>query len=520
MNELNNTHEKDDFLKFLLKMYDEKQYKFFTDNWRTFEEDERLEILYRAYRDNIKVIINPSHFQNYTLDKQVLVNGMQKYADKFGLAIDEINQIFWGFKGKRYESQNKEEAFIERALATYVRLREYHELTERYAQVNFGDILKLNLNILRCDSNRTESRLNFLLEENNGTIIDKEKVAKELSMVNWQFNLMYQKEIEQKLFLLEPGTVAYNVLASKSGEIPDFAYDKFLELALRVIYGDEKLIKLIESERKKVFIENQAQEGSKKNIDLPNEVQVNIQPAKEENDDEIAIKELLFEGALPAEEGMKDFISGSGNGAKVAPNAKEYLNEDKIKKFLKELKNFGIKCEGYIESDSGFKAVGEESVRFYVLKVEDYIILESIGQVGNGTYIMKSLEDNESLKKLITSSTKPDLVRSGIAIMLKHERTENQEYMYSAQRLANMATVIKEFSRDDRPIVTFADIKKQVTKLVPKEEAPNAAEYVWSLGISQKERLAKKIVELEGKLSATSRKRKNNESTEEAGFDD
>lgn len=522
MDELNNTHGQEEFLKVLLNLYNERQYKVILDNWRTLGENERQEILYRAYKDNVKMIIGPRHFEDFAFDKQVLVDGMQKYADRLNLNIGEVGEIFWGFKGKRYESTNKDEAFIERTFATYARLREYSELVEKYSHMDFASILNQNRAILRCDANRTESRINFLLEQNRGEVPDKALMSRELSMVNWKFNLKYQKEIEQKLFLLEPGSIAYTTLASKTDDVPDYAYDKFLELALRVIYGDEKLIKLIQNERRKAFLEKQPSVDFEVNDPQTVEKPVETISDKEETEDEIDVKTLLFEGALPAEEGMRDFGGNGARGGVSVPSARESLDENKIKEFLKELKTLGINCDGYIESEAGFKAVGQENVRYYVLRVKDYLILEPIGQVGNGTYVIKNIEDKEELKELITTNSKPDLVRKGVAIMLKHDRTEEKEYIYSAQRLANIATIIEEFSREERPTVSFAEVKKQITELVPKEESPQAAEYIWKLGISQKERLAKKIVELEGKLSVKTRRKKvqSNDSTEEAGFDD
>ena len=495
------------------------------DNWRTFGENERQEILYRAYKNNIRLFVGPKHFEEHPMDKQVLVDAMEKQSNKLGLNIPEIGEIFWGFKSKKYENLTSEEATVERTLATYVRLREYCELADKYAQIGFDEILKLNRSILKCDSVRTEARLKFLLDQNNGAFPDKLEVARELSLVNDRFNLKYQKDIEEKLFLLEPGSIAYSTLASRTGDIPDYAYDKFLELALRVTYGDKKLIGLIERERKRVFLEKQPKSDKKETPNVEEQEKESSEVPEitpEVTEEEVVIGEL-FGGALPAEEGMKSPIGTSVTHG--APSAREELDEGKIGKFLKELRSLGINCEAYIESDSGFKAVGEENVRFYILNVNDYLILEPIGQVGNGTYIIEKTTDMEGLKELITTNTKSDLIRKGIAIMLRHDRGEDQEYVYSAQRIANIATIIEEFSKKDRERVTFSKIREQVTAMIPKEEAPEAAKYIWKLGISQREKLAKKIVEFEGKLEAGRRSKTKsepiaNESTEGAEIND
>lgn len=524
MDELNNTQEKEKFLNFIVKMYESKEYKYLLDNWKVLESNERQEILYRAYKDNIRLFVGPKHFEEHPADKQVLANAMEENANKLGMNFPELGEVFWGFKGKKYETLTKDEATVERTLATYVRLREYCELVDKYHQIDFLEILKLNRSILKCDSVRTEARLKFLLEQNNGFFSDKTEVARELSLINERFNLKYQRDIEQKLFLLEPGSVAYSTLASRTGDIPDSAYDKFLELALRVVYGDKKLIGLIERERKKAF-----KEKMPKIEPIVDETNINNQePELPEipavvpvvTEEEVIVEEL-FGGALPAEEGMKN-PAGTGKGrATTIPNARETLDDEKIDKFLKDLRETGINCEGFIESDSGFKANGEESVRFYILKVNDYLILEPIGQVGNGTYVIQNVPNVEELKTIITTNTKPDLVRKGIAIMLKHDRSEDQEYVYSTQRIANMAAIIEEFSKPERETVSISKIREQVTALIPKEEAPEAAEYVWKLGICQKEKLAKKIVEFEGKLGAGRKKKpKTNDSTEGAEHDD
>lgn len=486
-----------------LSAYNQKNFGIIDAFWRALTPDKRLKIFFMAYKDGNMHFFTKAHFEVHKNDIDVLQKAKEEYANSLGLSTEQVKVLFRGFKDKRFirDDNNKitELDQIDRTIIKLVelcnRLKEYDELANEYP--DFKRAIAVNgFSIMKCDPRRTKSRIKFLLEVNNGQIPNEFQFAKDLSAFTPDFNLKYQKEMEQKFSTIRRDNGDYSKLVSMVNEGSDFAYDKFCEFALRAVYGDKELLNLIETrseERAKAKAAMQVAKASKP-VSLADE------------EDVIKVNEL-FDDAMPADKhdrGQSNHTSSSNS----KPNNIEVLKEKNVQKFLSELSALGIECEGTVASEGGTKALDESKLIYYVLKKENYLILEPIGQVGNATYILsltktmeeaekiketeglkapkESIETDESkvilaVKKLLRQNTRKELVQKGFATSLNHKRTSEQAYNYAAIKIKNIITIIEEFSRDKATTLNLADLKKQVTKLIPKAEVPEASTYISEL---------------------------------------
>ena len=281
-----------------LLAYRRRDFNFLDAPLSFLPSDIRLEITYRSHKDGIELHKN---------DLKVIEDAMGVYYKEFNVSEELAQQLFRSFRTKDYRIMDDgtrrmvddREKYILKILGLYARLREYDELTKKFPCFS-RKIIGQNPNIMKCDTRRTSSRIAFLLEINNGKIPDENAFARDLTAMNDSFNLKYQKEITKKLYFLERGTVAYSVLANMVNEVPDYAYDKFIELSLRALYGEERLLYCIEKEKRKrtgILAEN---------AEYPRELEKNIATDNmtPDSSESIEVREL-FDGAFPENEGMR-----------------------------------------------------------------------------------------------------------------------------------------------------------------------------------------------------------------------
>jgi len=443
----------------------ERDDKFLINNWRILPSTLRLEIMLRAFRDGKKEYISMEHFDIYSDDLKIIKDAKAEYIQELGLSEDTVRELFWWYKPK--SSINMQSENVNRNLAITAKLREYIELAQKYPALT-PEMIQNNPNLLKCDSRRTESRLCFLTDLNQGNLPTGDNLAIPLSFNSIVFCLKYQKKLIESLALIEKDSDMYKTIMALDEVVPDESNDKFWEKYLRLIYGDRTVEKEI---------------ARKENINKTVPLDATITPSEENSTQ--TIDELAYD-ALPVDENYGGDGDGNSPNSDVKPNQREKLDEEKIAKTLSELQKMGIKCDGYITSSSGVHAIDQENVKFYVLRKESvlgFVVLEPFGQVGNRTILLEGVESIEKLKEVVIDNTTSDLVRKRTGIRLRHDRTENQEYEYSGinQKLQNIFTLLEEFSQHRYANMSFAAVKKTVTTLIPRGEIPQASSYLREL---------------------------------------
>ena len=152
----------EDFFNRLLLAYEQKQFEFLKINWRLLPSHIRLEILHRAFRDGEKDFMGKSHFEMHQNDIEIIKEAKNMYVEMYSLAPEEVRELYW-WQTTNMNPKVKYDSIF-RNLAIVAKLKEYTELTKKYDCFT-PELIKKNLSILKCDSRRTKSRIDFLLEK-------------------------------------------------------------------------------------------------------------------------------------------------------------------------------------------------------------------------------------------------------------------------------------------------------------------------------------------------------------------
>ena len=456
----------------IIGLYKTGQYDFIEKNWIVFPDELKDDLILRSFEDGNNYFSSKSFLMQYGYkDLARIKNEKARLSILFDLNEEKNRELYFGLKGRKYNSKDKDEEYISRTLGVYSMLKNYELLTKKYSFFT-PEIVSRNYNLLKCDYRRTESRINFLYELYNGEFPQSINLSNLLTDRTVYFNMKYRREIEKRIASMSPGTMEFSILTSFVNEVPDYAYDKFLEISLRAIYGDEKILKIIEEKKKEI-----------------------IAAEKQENILEI---DELFDGAFPVEHSGRAWSTGNST-RNIEGNNSDFLDEEKINEFLIKLAENGITCEGYINAEGGTKSFGQKHVRYYILNVENYKILEPLGQVGNSTIIMKNNITIDEMREKIQNSSLPQVIRDGFAIKLYHTRTDDNSYQYSVQRIKNIQVLMNEFLKEKSAQLTLAQIRSKVTKIISREEVEEATEYLWDLGKNTSITLFRNLSKLESR---------------------
>lgn len=471
-----------------LYLLNKKSIEFLGNNWRRLNGKERLDIIFHAPKIGIPSFSQVSHFKDYENDLRLMREEIMVYAKMYGLETSQLDDIYFSFKGIEYTKNGKKDEEIARLVALYTRLRDYSELSQKYTCLP-QNIFKKDFNILQVDPRRTESRILFLLDKNNGDTLDKSEVFQDLLMSNMWFNYKYQEDIQKKLKKIETDEIAMGTVLNMIPITTDNAYDKYIEYALYAMYGDKQMASKIEKNRRQVAylraLDKEAGDLSDTDIRSEDEIQ-----GKEEAKAVYAKRpeDLLGEPVLPIDENYGKDSTGTTEPTKTKgkPNNIEPLDEDRIMKFLEQLKEIGFVCEGYVNSCSGTKALKEQYVRFYVLAKNSRRFLEPIGQVGNRRFELISGTSIEDLGKILIENGSTKLVEEGILKRTNHRRTDSQTYDYSATltQLMNSVEVIEGIKRKRERTLTLSNAQAQGVELLSQDEIPHMSSYV--LGLNKK----------------------------------
>ena len=473
------------FDKNYMEFYENGFYDIVEKGWRRLGEEARLEVMQRAFRESQYRFIDREHFSIFPSDLDSIKNKITSYSKMFGLTEWECNGILTRFKGGKYE---KGQALPE--LALYSRLKEYVDFANEIEPLSLA-LLVENHRIFRCEASRTAARVKFLQEVNPDIINDEKKFVEELLMFSDEFNIKYQAQMEKKISTLDAATYKAAVLLSTKrvndmnmdeDEKQYFQYDNFLELALKVAYGDRGILDRIEK--------------IKQNFGKDMVLERHVANAEELED--ISIIEMY--DMLPKSESINPVTRTPGMGG-TDNTKKQPIDKEKITEYINYLKSEGIECNQAAVSDGGTKAPGEDYVTYYVFNAGEYRILEAVGQPGNATLVVKAGE--QKLSELLKNNTRDTLIEQGVAYRMKHKPDGNKEYKFNPTRLKNIITLVNETVKREigETDLTIDELINQVTQVVPKEELAIASKYIDQLSRQTAYRYIQKTAEIERKTN-------------------
>lgn len=511
----------------MINLINEGKYSFVEKEWRFLSSEVRLELMEYCLKNGLYYFINEQHFQKWNSDISMLKGAVKEYAEKLHMSEEQVAWLKDSFRGKIYDGKETVKLF-----ATYVRMKEYYQLTEKY-DFYTPELISQNLRMLKCDSRRTDARIQFLLEQSPDGIVADSQFVKEIIDRNKEFNFRHQDVLEEKMEAFQSKEEYVFLLDIVQNDVSENVYAKFLEYALRTFYGDKRLLERIEYKRRQFT--QRASEGKKEDapvkmktvmvergdritsITVPEDVQVVSQEDIEKIlkrdresasvgfslEDEVGLNDLFTEinNAFPIEE--KPFIKRKSGTKEREVSGKKPLDKKAIKKYIDGLENMGIPCEGCISTtEGGTKAAGEDSVYYYIFSQGKYRVLEPIGQPNNRTLIMRLNEEEDNLEALVKNNSISKLVKDGIMCRLNHRTNGEREYDYCYMRLANILQLINEGVKSqtwDRD-----RIKSEITELLPKEEIPNAMQYITGISKNTAYEIKKKVRILESKANQSS----------------
>lgn len=356
------TNEKDNLTEKIIEMenlLDIGKYSFVEREWRFLPSEVRLEIMEFCLNRGIYYFINEQHFQNWPNDVRMLQEAIREYAEQFHMTERQVEWLKEYFRGPFYDGKDSV-----KTLATYVRMKNYYKLTQRYSFYT-PELVSQNLRMLKCDPRRTNARIQFLLEQTPEGIVTDSQFVKEIVDRNQEFNFRHQDVLEEKMEAFQEQDEYQFLLDITQNDVSEDVYAKFLEYALRTFYGDTKLLERIEQKRsqllEKVSIvkkENlpESVEKNKKNSYMRLEVtesengNLNGKPedsreeAVGEQQDDSGKKQETFEQSEVEKKKWKGMIVEYGNimmGVVVPEDVTELSNEEIKEIFEKRRKTQG-----------------------------------------------------------------------------------------------------------------------------------------------------------------------------------
>lgn len=470
------TEYEKELIPVMLEKYESGDYEMLDSLWLDFPQELRLEIIYRAQRDGVKHFTNEERFvteygeHSGNSDFEAIIKAVNGMGYDLGLTSQEIKDLHNYMRISDYNSKSVFTIELEKLLMLYRRLREYTELDEKYECLDLNDN-KFNFSLMKCDPRRTEARIKFLLELGDSVMPKGANLKGHLTMPSNRFNLRYQSDIERRVSVIEPGSIEYVALAEYVNGDPECAYDKFLEVALMAVYGDKKLVEIIEKKREQV----------REEILRETEIELLRQDA-EKADGIQEPEEFIRIHGMPVES-REETERGSGNGHETSNSRLEVFDLQRINEFLGELRKYGIRRIGELETDGGVPAKNKDFVIFQILEVDGCRILEPVGQANNRTYIIRGSETLEEIRGIIETRGRDALVTEGYAMRFNHHRTENQTYDYASQiqKLKNLALLTRELASKRQLDISLEQIRQEVTALIDKGEIPKASSYIRKL---------------------------------------
>ena len=216
-------------------------------------------------------------------------------------------------------------------------------------------------------------------------------------------------------------------------------------------------------------------------------------------------------------------------------NANSQAIEAYINDYIDEVERLGIECEIEVESD---RITEGKPVRYFVFKVGNYRICETIGQKGNRTYILKSdkpiIEFCEEISK--RDSNFAEIAKSGEAVGINHMGERKEDSLFNPNRILLLAEMIAASDIEGEDVVelrrkildlinptdyiSLDEVHQDITKEVPLDDVVNATQYI--SGLLQKQAreterysdLQKLVSEhLDGQLSEKRRRDRFNQAT-------
>lgn len=518
MSDRENPNERNNKVEIIKVLLRERRYQDIDERWRFLSGDEVLELMLYSFESGNEKLIDKEHFEKWSPDTIFLKDKIAEFAELFKLSKGQVDFVRRGFCGERYKDKE-----TVREVALYTRFLGYSELVKKFDFISpetFGGSPR----IFKCDPRRTESRIRFLLEIGRINFSVKEGV---LSISNYpefmedlyskteNFNYRYQSLLEKKIQSLDKEG-DYKAIASMVYEVPDYSYDKFLELALRAIYGDKSLLTRIE-ERKERFEKNKISQNI---LQISNE-QKSVETASQEvaslesKIDMVSNDEVLeLFNVIEMNEPTNPRGGGNTHLRERGESNRLPLDEKAIDEYINKLKAMGIKCLGYITSNAGIKVANEDYVRHYVFEYENYKILEPIGQPGNASYVIPFTDDKE-FEEMMKENTKRELVMQERAVQVNHKLLANGEYNYSPMRVKNLIQIVKEGKKDLSNGWTIEKLQSEITELVPESEIPEAVEYITEFTKATAKRISNKIKKMEKRISEEEAKKESTKADEE-----
>lgn len=509
-----------------MSYYEHNPY-YLISNWQLLKSEIQLKILSKAYREQNFMFLNNSIVYTSDVDKEIrneLDQDMRLFMKSDDL--DEktflsglkpqtvLSTIFKRFKmPDKIDNRTRYYGNI-KWLAIYTNIKTYLDFFKQYGiapeslahsvidTMNVDGVTN-HINPFLYDATTVISRVKFLLDINP----EDRKFVNEATLNRGLFHKKYKKQIEEKLSKMDQGTheaISKLVNVSKDAEEEEIylGYDKFIELALKSIYGDEVLNKRIDKIKSELGLNNSELIGNETDKEsFVDDDRTGLDYLDVQEEKAINPKKIKIIHGLPKDESdSKEKGTHRKYRERVNNNV---FNAIKVNEYLNYLEKEGMPCNTILESESGVKLFGEKYVRYYIFETGEYKILEPIGQAGNATLIIKA--SNEELKELLENNTKKEIMEKGIAVKYNHDRDEDseegepKEYKYEPMRIINLATLISEvvarenIKKKQKKGWTIDEIVEQVTELVPKEDVPNVTRYISEL--SRRTGISRRIIE-------------------------
>lgn len=178
------------------------------------------------------------------------------------------------------------------------------------------------------------------------------------------------------------------------------------------------------------------------------------------------------------------------------PKVVDAVPEELIDKYIEKLSDLGIECEVEVESE---RISNGQHVRYFVFKVGDYRICETIGQSNNRTYILKSKASIEEFEEELArrDTNFSSIAKTGEALGINHIGGSSEDYILDPNRILILFEMVGSCDVNSPDIlelryflqslaspedsITLDELQKMNTKEVDISEIPEVAGYVGNI---------------------------------------
>ena len=118
----------------IIGLYKTGQYDFIEKNWIVFPDELKDDLILRSFEDGNNYFSSKSFLMQYGYkDLARIKNEKARLSILFDLNEEKNRELYFGLKGRKYNSKDKDEEYISRTLGVYSMLKNYELLTKKYS---------------------------------------------------------------------------------------------------------------------------------------------------------------------------------------------------------------------------------------------------------------------------------------------------------------------------------------------------------------------------------------------------